>query len=191
MDAFAENFTRPVVPPWVVTEYVTHPLIVPVFHFTPVRPELGSDFTDSKPWLGEEPTTGQLPMPSTQFERSCPDTSQTSYVQVFDPSGCVVTVFRSTVLPFSVDVGGELSATVLPEPESPPVPEPDSVPEPVLDDPSDVPPEPGPQMSPEGVRPSEHSGVVRVQSGYLYHYAFAMLIGVAAFITFYLFRGAH
>ena len=34
-------------------------------------------------------------------------------------------------------------------------------------------------------------GVVRVQTGYLYHYAFAMLIGVAAFITFYLFRGAH
>ena len=34
-------------------------------------------------------------------------------------------------------------------------------------------------------------GVVRVQTGYLYHYAFAMLIGVAAFVTFYLFRGAH
>ncbi len=28
--------------------------------------------------------------------------------------------------------------------------------------------------------------VVRLQSGYLYHYAFAMLIGVAALITYYL-----
>jgi NADH-quinone oxidoreductase subunit L len=34
-------------------------------------------------------------------------------------------------------------------------------------------------------------GVVRVQTGYLYHYAFAMLIGVAALVTFYLFRGAQ
>jgi NADH-quinone oxidoreductase subunit L len=34
-------------------------------------------------------------------------------------------------------------------------------------------------------------GVVRVQTGYVYHYAFAMLIGVAALVTFYLFRGAH
>ncbi|MFC4173345.1 NADH-quinone oxidoreductase subunit L [Microvirga sp. GCM10011540] len=34
-------------------------------------------------------------------------------------------------------------------------------------------------------------GVVRIQTGYLYHYAFAMLIGVAALVTFYLFRGAH
>jgi NADH-quinone oxidoreductase subunit L len=34
-------------------------------------------------------------------------------------------------------------------------------------------------------------GVVRVQTGYLYHYAFAMLLGVAAFVTYYLFRGAH
>ncbi|HEX2135865.1 MAG TPA: NADH-quinone oxidoreductase subunit L [Microvirga sp.] len=34
-------------------------------------------------------------------------------------------------------------------------------------------------------------GVVRVQSGYLYHYAFAMLIGVAALVTYYLFLGAH
>ncbi len=32
-------------------------------------------------------------------------------------------------------------------------------------------------------------GVVRVQTGYVYHYAFAMLIGVAALVTFYLFRG--
>ncbi|MEO0545937.1 MAG: NADH-quinone oxidoreductase subunit L [Pseudomonadota bacterium] len=33
-------------------------------------------------------------------------------------------------------------------------------------------------------------GVVRLQSGYLYHYAFAMLIGAAALITFMMFRGA-
>jgi NADH-quinone oxidoreductase subunit L len=31
--------------------------------------------------------------------------------------------------------------------------------------------------------------VVRLQSGYLYHYAFAMLIGVAAFITWFMFGG--
>jgi NADH-quinone oxidoreductase subunit L len=31
--------------------------------------------------------------------------------------------------------------------------------------------------------------VVRLQSGYIYHYAFAMLIGVAAFATWYLFGG--
>ncbi len=34
-------------------------------------------------------------------------------------------------------------------------------------------------------------GVVRVQSGYLYHYAFAMLIGVAAFVSWYLVAGRH
>ena len=34
--------------------------------------------------------------------------------------------------------------------------------------------------------------VVRLQSGYLYHYAFAMLIGAAAFITWFMFSGgAH
>jgi NADH-quinone oxidoreductase subunit L len=32
-------------------------------------------------------------------------------------------------------------------------------------------------------------GVVRLQSGYVYHYAFAMLIGVTALITWYLFLG--
>jgi NADH-quinone oxidoreductase subunit L len=32
---------------------------------------------------------------------------------------------------------------------------------------------------------------VRVQTGYLYHYAFAMLIGVAALVTFYLATGAR
>jgi NADH-quinone oxidoreductase subunit L len=31
--------------------------------------------------------------------------------------------------------------------------------------------------------------VVRLQSGYLYHYAFAMLIGVAAFVTWFMFAG--
>ncbi len=33
--------------------------------------------------------------------------------------------------------------------------------------------------------------VVRLQTGYLYHYAFAMLIGVAAFVTWFMFAGAH
>ena len=33
--------------------------------------------------------------------------------------------------------------------------------------------------------------VVRLQTGYLYHYAFAMLIGVAAFITWFMFGGVH
>src|SRR3954470_24955831 len=32
--------------------------------------------------------------------------------------------------------------------------------------------------------------VVRLQSGYLYHYAFAMLIGAAAFITWFMFAGS-
>ena len=32
--------------------------------------------------------------------------------------------------------------------------------------------------------------VVRLQTGYLYHYAFAMLIGVAAFITWFMVNGA-
>jgi NADH-quinone oxidoreductase subunit L len=31
--------------------------------------------------------------------------------------------------------------------------------------------------------------VVRLQTGYLYHYAFAMLIGAAAFITWFMFSG--
>ncbi|MBN8920835.1 MAG: NADH-quinone oxidoreductase subunit L [Rhizobiales bacterium] len=34
-------------------------------------------------------------------------------------------------------------------------------------------------------------GVVRLQTGYLYHYAFTMLIGVAALITWFMFGGAH
>jgi NADH-quinone oxidoreductase subunit L len=32
-------------------------------------------------------------------------------------------------------------------------------------------------------------GVVRLQTGYVYHYAFAMLIGVALLITWYLTTG--
>jgi NADH-quinone oxidoreductase subunit L len=31
--------------------------------------------------------------------------------------------------------------------------------------------------------------VIRLQTGYLYHYAFAMLIGVAALITWFMFAG--
>jgi proton-translocating NADH-quinone oxidoreductase, chain L len=34
-------------------------------------------------------------------------------------------------------------------------------------------------------------GVVRLQSGYVYHYAFAMLIGVAAFVSWYLVGGVR
>ena len=34
-------------------------------------------------------------------------------------------------------------------------------------------------------------GVVRLQTGYLYHYAFAMMIGVAALTSWFLFGGAH
>jgi NADH-quinone oxidoreductase subunit L len=33
--------------------------------------------------------------------------------------------------------------------------------------------------------------VMRLQTGYVYHYAFAMLIGVAALVTYYMFGGAH
>ena len=33
--------------------------------------------------------------------------------------------------------------------------------------------------------------VVRLQTGYLFHYAFAMLIGVAALVTWFMFGGAH
>ena len=33
--------------------------------------------------------------------------------------------------------------------------------------------------------------VVRLQTGYVYHYAFAMMIGVAAFISWYLVGGVH
>jgi NADH-quinone oxidoreductase subunit L len=33
--------------------------------------------------------------------------------------------------------------------------------------------------------------IVRLQTGYLYHYAFAMLIGVAALVSYYTFTGGH
>jgi NADH-quinone oxidoreductase subunit L len=33
--------------------------------------------------------------------------------------------------------------------------------------------------------------VVKLQTGYIYHYAFAMLIGVAALMTYYLFGGVR
>ena len=32
-------------------------------------------------------------------------------------------------------------------------------------------------------------GAVRLQTGYLYHYAFAMLIGIAGLITWFMFAG--
>ena len=35
------------------------------------------------------------------------------------------------------------------------------------------------------------SRVVKVQTGFVYHYAFAMMLGVAAFITWYLVGGIH
>ncbi len=34
-------------------------------------------------------------------------------------------------------------------------------------------------------------GVVRLQTGYVYHYAFAMLIGVAALFTWFMLGGVH
>jgi NADH-quinone oxidoreductase subunit L len=34
-------------------------------------------------------------------------------------------------------------------------------------------------------------GVMRLQTGYLYHYAFAMMIGIAALISWFMFGGAH
>ena len=49
-------------------------------------------------------------------------------------------------------------------------------------------------MGPDGVRARviDVAGrVVRLQTGFLYHYAFAMLIGVAALITWYLVGGVR
>jgi NADH-quinone oxidoreductase subunit L len=34
-------------------------------------------------------------------------------------------------------------------------------------------------------------GVVRLQTGFVYHYAFAMLIGVAALVSWFTFGGTH
>ena len=49
-------------------------------------------------------------------------------------------------------------------------------------------------MGPDGVsaRVLDLTGwAVRMQTGYLYHYAFAMLIGLAGFMTWYMFGGVH
>ena len=49
-------------------------------------------------------------------------------------------------------------------------------------------------LGPDGVsaRVLDAAGrVARIQSGFVYHYAFAMLIGVAAFITWYLIGGVR
>jgi NADH-quinone oxidoreductase subunit L len=49
-------------------------------------------------------------------------------------------------------------------------------------------------MGPDGVSArvlDVTRNVVRLQTGYVYHYAFAMLLGVAALATWYLFGGIH
>ncbi|MEQ1520959.1 MAG: NADH-quinone oxidoreductase subunit L [Aestuariivirga sp.] len=49
-------------------------------------------------------------------------------------------------------------------------------------------------MGPDGVSArviDVTRGVVRLQTGYVYHYAFAMLIGVAALVSWFTFGGAH
>jgi NADH-quinone oxidoreductase subunit L len=49
-------------------------------------------------------------------------------------------------------------------------------------------------MGPDGVSArvlDVTRNVVRLQTGYLYHYAFAMLIGVAALATWFMFAGVH
>ena len=46
-------------------------------------------------------------------------------------------------------------------------------------------------VGPDGIAAAVAAGarrIVRVQTGYMYHYAFAMLIGIAMFVTFMLFR---
>ena len=49
---------------------------------------------------------------------------------------------------------------------------------------------PGPDGVSEAVLGATNR-VVRLQTGYVYHYAFAMMLGVAAFITWYLVGGIH
>ena len=47
------------------------------------------------------------------------------------------------------------------------------------------------RFGPDGVAASVAAGarrIVKVQSGYLYHYAFAMLIGITVFVTMILLR---
>lgn len=49
-------------------------------------------------------------------------------------------------------------------------------------------------LGPDGISARVVDGtnwIVRLQTGYIYHYAFAMLMGVAAFVTWYLFRSGH
>jgi NADH-quinone oxidoreductase subunit L len=49
-------------------------------------------------------------------------------------------------------------------------------------------------MGPDGVSArvlDVTRNVVRLQTGYLYHYAFAMLIGIAGLITWFMFAGSH
>ena len=49
-------------------------------------------------------------------------------------------------------------------------------------------------MGPDGIAAGVLDGsswVVKLQTGYVYHYAFAMMIGVAAFISWYLVGGVH
>jgi NADH-quinone oxidoreductase subunit L len=49
-------------------------------------------------------------------------------------------------------------------------------------------------MGPDGVSArvvDVTRGVVRLQTGFVYHYAFAMLIGVAALVSWFTFGGAH
>ena len=50
------------------------------------------------------------------------------------------------------------------------------------------------RFGPDGVASvvmSTTDRVVKIQTGYVYHYAFAMMLGVAAFITWYLVGGVH
>ncbi|MEQ1931207.1 MAG: proton-conducting transporter membrane subunit, partial [Parvularculaceae bacterium] len=47
-------------------------------------------------------------------------------------------------------------------------------------------------VGPDGIAAAVSQGarrIVRVQTGYMYHYAFAMLVGIALFVTFILLRG--
>ena len=49
-------------------------------------------------------------------------------------------------------------------------------------------------MGPDGISArvlDTTSWVVRLQTGYVYHYAFTMLVGVAALVTWYLIAGAR
>jgi NADH-quinone oxidoreductase subunit L len=46
-------------------------------------------------------------------------------------------------------------------------------------------------LGPDGISAAVAAGakrLVRVQTGYMYHYAFAMLVGIALFVTYILLR---